>query len=148
MPAPSALKLLSSRLYVGAACTNKLCSCHSLSQGFCLPVLKKQFQRQYVLESSIKKRISSQRAETPVLHLLRRVPAGLAPCRMCIPGAGASSLVGVNRQVRNNWDECDGKERWIEGWTKFMANWGTCGIHLKPSSVLLPYKKAWHKCVV
>lgn len=74
MPAPSALKLLSSRLYVGAACTNKLCSCHSLSQGFCLPVLKKQFQRQYVLESSIKKRISSQRAETPVLHLLRRVP--------------------------------------------------------------------------
>lgn len=106
-------------------------------RGFaCLPGLKqkKMFQRQYVLERFIKKRISSQRAEAPVVHLLRRVPRQVWHCavgRMCIPGAVASSLVGVNIQVRGNWDECNE----LEGWTKFMANWGACGIHLKPSSV-------------
>lgn len=114
IPAPSELKLL---------CQQDVSGCCMHQQALHLPFpvpevlptcTKKKFQRQYVLESSVKKRISSQRTETPELHLLRRVPWQVwnhAAGRVCIPGAVAFTLVGVNRQVRGNWNECDGKER-------------------------------------
>lgn len=86
--------------------------------------LKKQFQRQYV-ESSIKKTNQQSQSRNPCPALAKEGPvAGLAPCRMCIPGAGASSLVGVNRRVRDNRDECDGKERLIRRLDKIHGKFG------------------------
>ena len=143
----------------GAACTNRLCSCHSPSQGFVCPYSEKVNVSKMVCSCKVhlkKKKTLAAREEKPLQCLCY---GGCHGRSSIMRWAGRSPLESRQCALPPAW------WMWINGWeaagvsakrkgdelygkTKFVANWSACEIHLKPSSVLLPYNKAWDKLII